>query len=131
MLCLENGRRGWGSSASCSGIADGLQKMFSVSMEGLRIYYYSTVCPMVSLLIRIMIYIKNHKGSIQVHGHTGHVLVLWPLKSFVRYYFVQSSSQCISTWSYTHTAQSMWCYLVGDVHIGSMLDQLHSPYSPS
>jgi len=41
---MENGQRGWGSSASCSGIADGLQKMFRVSMEGLRIDYYSTVC---------------------------------------------------------------------------------------
>ena len=41
---------------------------------------------------------------------------------------VESSSQYISTWSYTHKAQSTWCYLIGDVHTGSMLDQL--PYSP-
>jgi len=65
-VMTSNGQREWGSSASCSGIAAGLQKMFIVSMEGLSIYYYSTVCPMVSLLIRIMIYIKNHKGSMQV-----------------------------------------------------------------
>jgi len=69
-------------------------------MEGLRIYYYSMVCPLVSLLIRIMI------------------------QSFASYYFVQSSLVYKYLELHTHTAQSTWCYLVGNVHIGSMLDQL-------
>ena len=37
---------------------------------------------------------------------------------------VESSSQCISTWSYTYKAQTRRCYLLGDVHAGSMLGQL-------
>ena len=36
--------------------------------------YYSAMCPLVPSLIRFMIYIKNHKGGLQVHGHTVHVL---------------------------------------------------------
>ena len=43
---------------------------FTVQMS----IYYSAVCPLVPLLIRFMIYIKNRKGGIQVHGHTVHVL---------------------------------------------------------
>jgi len=102
---MENGWRGWGSSASCSGIADGLQKMFSVSMEGLRIYYYSMVCPLVPLLIRVnnvMIYIKNHKGSIQVHGHM-HRCYFMTTKKLCELLFVQSSSRCIGTYLELHT----------------------------
>jgi len=45
---------------------------------------------------------------------------------------VESSSQCISTSPGLHNkTQSTWCYLVGDVHTGSMLDQLtYNPHIP-
>ena len=50
---------------------------------------------------------------------------------YIRIHEWQSTVECIRTRCYTHQTWSTWSYLVSEVHIGSMLNQLcHNPHTP-
>ena len=72
-------------------------------------------CPLASMLIRIMIYIKNHKGSFK-YMTTLRMCCFRPPKSFVSYYFVQSSLVYKYLELHTHSTKYVvlpgWCIAI-------------------